>query len=51
MVRNIEAALGGMTPRSTQSRKDAAKKDGAKKEQGRKSRSGGKLVRVAEGIR
>jgi hypothetical protein len=56
MVRNIEAALGGMTLQSTQSRKDAAKKDGArkngaKKEEGRKSRSGGRLVRVAEGIR
>jgi DNA-binding IclR family transcriptional regulator len=56
MVRNIEAALGGMTLQSTQSRKDAAKKDGArkngaKKEEGSKSRSGGRLVRVAEGIR
>jgi DNA-binding IclR family transcriptional regulator len=51
MVRNIEAALGGMTPQPTQSKKDGARKDGAKKEEGRKSRSGGKLVRVAEGIR
>src|SRR5690348_1829973 len=53
MVRNIEAALGGMTPQSTQSKKDSARarKDGAKKEEGRKSKSGGKLVRVAEGIR
>jgi DNA-binding IclR family transcriptional regulator len=41
MVRNIEAALGGMTQQSTQS----------KKAEGRKLRSGGKLVRVAEGIR
>jgi len=51
MVRNIEAALGGITLQSTQSKKDGAKRDGAKKEEGRKSRSGGKLVRVAEGIR
>jgi len=41
MVRNIEAALGGMATLSTQS----------KKEEGRKSRSGGKVARVAEGIR
>jgi DNA-binding IclR family transcriptional regulator len=46
MVRNIEAALGGMAPHSTQSKKNAAKK-----EEGRKSRSGGKVARVAEGIR
>jgi DNA-binding IclR family transcriptional regulator len=46
MVRNIEAALGGMAPHSTQSQKDSAKK-----EEGRKSRSGGKVARVAEGIR
>ena len=38
MVRNIEAALGGAAPQS-------------KKEQGRKSKAGGKLARVAEGIR
>jgi DNA-binding IclR family transcriptional regulator len=46
MVRNIEAALGGMAPHSTQSKKDAAKK-----EERKKSRSGGKVARVAEGIR
>ena len=38
MVRNIEAALGGAAPHS-------------KKEQGRKLKAGGKLARVAEGIR
>jgi hypothetical protein len=46
MVRNIEAALGGMAPHSTQSKTSAAKK-----EESRKSRSGGKVARVAEGIR
>src|ERR1700754_284572 len=38
MVRTIEAALGGMSPQLTQSKKD-------------QRRSGGKLARVAEGIR
>ena len=38
MVRNIEAALGGMSPQLTQSKKE-------------QRRSGGKLARVAEGIR
>jgi DNA-binding IclR family transcriptional regulator len=38
MVRNIEAALGGTSPQLTQSKKDP-------------KRSGGKLARVAEGIR
>ena len=38
MVRNIEAALGGMAPPMTQSKKDP-------------KRSGGKFARVAEGIR
>jgi DNA-binding IclR family transcriptional regulator len=38
MVRNIEAALGGMAPQLAQSKKDP-------------KRSGGKLARVAEGIR
>jgi hypothetical protein len=38
MVRNIEAALGGMTPQLTQSKKD-------------QKRSGGKVARMAEGIR
>jgi hypothetical protein len=38
MVRNIEAALGGA---STQSKKEEAKKQ----------RAGGKVARVAEGIR
>jgi DNA-binding IclR family transcriptional regulator len=41
MVRNIEAALGGTAPLSTQS----------KKEESKKFRSGGKVARVAEGIR
>jgi len=41
MVRNIEAALGGMAPQPTQS----------KKHQGRKLKPGGKLARVAEEIR
>lgn len=38
MVRNIEQALGGMAPQS-------------KKEQGKKTRVGGKVARLAEGIR
>ena len=38
MVRNIEQALGGMAPQS-------------KKEQSKKSRVGGKVARLAEGIR
>jgi len=46
MVRNIEAALGGMAPLSTQS-----KKTQSKKEESKKFRSGGKVARVAEGIR
>jgi len=46
MVRNIEAALGGIALQSTQSQKEITKK-----EDGRKLRSGGKLVRMAEGIR
>jgi DNA-binding IclR family transcriptional regulator len=41
MVRNIEAALGGMMPRPTQSRK----------QENKKTRPGGKLARVAEGVR
>jgi DNA-binding IclR family transcriptional regulator len=41
MVRNIEAALGGMAPQTTQSTK----------EENKKSRSAGRVVRVAEGIR
>src|SRR5262249_43872788 len=41
MVRNIEAALGGMAPHTTQSKKEESKKSG----------SGGKVARVAEGIR
>jgi DNA-binding IclR family transcriptional regulator len=41
MVRNIEAALGGTMPQSMQSKKQASKK----------TRSGGKVARVAEGIR
>jgi len=41
MVRNIEAALGGTAPHSTQS----------KKEESKKPRSGGKVARLAEGVR
>jgi DNA-binding IclR family transcriptional regulator len=41
MVRNIEAALGGMTPQPTQS----------KKQENRKTRPGGRVARVAEGVR
>ena len=41
MVRNIEAALGGMTPQSTQS----------KKQENKKPRPGGRVARVAEGVR
>lgn len=39
MVRNIEAALGGIAPQSS------------KKEESKKLKSGGKLARLAEGIR
>jgi hypothetical protein len=38
MVRNIEAALGGMAPPS-------------KKEESKKMKTGGKVARVVEGIR
>jgi hypothetical protein len=38
MVRNIEAALGGIAPPS-------------KKEESKKGRAGGRVARVAEGIR
>jgi DNA-binding IclR family transcriptional regulator len=41
MVRNIEAALGGMTPHPTQS----------KKQENKKTRPGGRVGRVAEGVR
>ena len=41
MVRNIEAALGGMTPQSTHS----------KKQENKKPRPGGRVARVAEGVR
>jgi DNA-binding IclR family transcriptional regulator len=41
MVRNIEAALGGITPQAAQSSKKESKK----------LKSGGKVARVAEGIR
>src|SRR6202043_1829845 len=41
MVRNIEAALGGAVPQPAQSKKQETKK----------VRSGGKVARVAEGIR
>jgi DNA-binding IclR family transcriptional regulator len=40
MVRNIEAALGGAMPQSTQSKKQTSKK----------AKPGGKVARVAEGI-
>src|SRR6201987_1578062 len=40
MVRNIEAALGGMAPPATQSKKES-----------KKLKSGGKLARMAAGIR
>jgi len=46
MVRNIEAALRGMAPQPTQSKKFAAKKQESKK-----YKPGGKVARVAEGIR
>ena len=41
MVRNIEAALGGMTPQPTQS----------KKQENKRTRPGGRVARVAEGVR
>lgn len=41
MVRNIEAALRGMTPQPTQS----------KKQENKKTRPGGRVARVAEGVR
>jgi DNA-binding IclR family transcriptional regulator len=41
MVRNIEAVLGGTTPQTTQS----------KKQESKKARPGGKVARVAEGVR
>lgn len=40
MVRNIEAALGGLPPQTTQSKKE-----------NKKTRPGGKVARVAEGVR
>ena len=42
MVRNIEAALGGVAPRPTQSKS---------KKESKKLKSGGKVARVAEGFR
>lgn len=50
MVRNIEAALGGAAPQTTQS-KTISKKEQSRKEEARKLRPGGKVARVAEGIR
>ena len=50
MVRNIEAALGGAAPQTAQSR-TLSKKEQSKKEDVRKLRPGGKVARVAEGIR
>jgi hypothetical protein len=53
MVRNIEAALGGGAPHamhSTQS-KTAPQSAQSKKEASKKVKSGGKVARVAEGIR
>jgi DNA-binding IclR family transcriptional regulator len=43
MVRNIEAALGGAMPQSTQSTQ-------SKKQANRKAKPGGKVARVPEGI-
>jgi DNA-binding IclR family transcriptional regulator len=57
MVRNIEAALGGAAPHamhSTQSKtqsKMAPQSAQSKKEASKKVKSGGKVARVAEGIR
>jgi DNA-binding IclR family transcriptional regulator len=54
MVRNIEAALRGIAPQPTQSRttrKVAARNDAAKKQESKKFKPGGKVARVAEGIR
>src|SRR5450631_613016 len=59
MVRNIEAALGGAAPHTTLSKmaapvphsKLAALGPQSKKETGKKVKSGGKVARVAEGIR
>jgi DNA-binding IclR family transcriptional regulator len=48
MVRNIEAALGGATP---QLKEEERKKEENKKEENKKLKSGGKIARVAEGIR
>ena len=45
MVRNIEVALGGAAPQTTQSKLQK------KAEANKKSRPGGKVARVAEGIR
>ena len=45
MIRNIEVALGGAPPQTTQS------KTLTKKEEARKLKPGGKVARVAEGIR
>jgi DNA-binding IclR family transcriptional regulator len=45
MVRNIEVALGGAAPQTTQSKLQIKKQDA------RKVRPGGKVARVAEGIR
>jgi DNA-binding IclR family transcriptional regulator len=45
MVRNIEVALGGAAPQTTQSKLQI------KKQEARKVRPGGKVARVAEGIR
>jgi len=45
MVRNIEVALGGAAPQATQSKLQN------KKAEAKKSRPGGKVARVAEGIR
>jgi DNA-binding IclR family transcriptional regulator len=47
MVRNIEAALGGTAPQSTQSKLA----NQSKKEESKKLRAGGKVARGLEGIR
>jgi DNA-binding IclR family transcriptional regulator len=50
MVRNIEAALGGTAPPSTQSSQSKLANQ-SKQEESKKVRAGGKVARVVEGIR
>src|SRR5882757_8249327 len=55
MVRNIEAALGGAAPLSTQLKpaqsKTTSQSAQSKKETGKRVKPGGRVARVAEGIR